>query len=120
MNQENTAAFRNLPTTEQLREQVEDHRRAQQALPPVPGHEGAVIQGTVFDPRELLRHQKLFIKAQTDFVHSHDTAQFIVAQGYFISALEEAIRGVDQRDLARAQEEYIVRLTSSLEGLGVL
>lgn len=111
-----TAAFTPLPTKEELWQEAE----RQKALETTQGHEGAVVQGTKFDPFPLLRAQRDFINAQVAFQHHHDVGVLVTCQKRYLEVLDAAIQTVDFRKLAGVQETAIQLMTSALEDLGVL
>jgi hypothetical protein len=114
-----TAVFTPIPTKEELWDQAERQKRAEQkALEQGGGHEANVIKATTFEPFGLLRAQSDFIKAQVRF--QHDIRPLVQAQHTMVEAMERAVYAVDYSKMAGLQESYIEMLTKSLESLGAL
>jgi len=116
-----TAVFTPIPTKEELWDQAERQKRAEQkALGQAGGHEANVIKATTFEPFDLLRAQSDFIKAQVRFQHDHDIRPLVQAQHTMVEAMERAVYAVDYSKMAGLQESYIEMLTKALENLGAL
>jgi hypothetical protein len=68
----------------------------------------------------VLRAQKTFIKAQTNYGHTRDVSGLAVAQTSYASSLAEMLVTIDPAAAARLQEDYIGLLTRALEEQHIL
>ena len=76
--------------------------------------------GVKVDVGSVLRAQKEYIRAQTDFLHTRNVQKLAGAQAVFISALSYMLVTLDPTKAANVQEDLIGRLTRELENEGII